>query len=333
MVRQVSALLTAVVAALALVGCGASPDNPDGTSPDPRAAVGGYRLTTTITTSTLPDNPTGPASELSTEAFLSCADDDCSALFQRAASTDRPQGNTIRLEARPGGFTGEHVRVGECGGSNHGTYGESFTWTWDRATDGVLTGTLEQVFRGCGIDGSTTFTATATPEPDLGLPYLPAAEQRMLASAITAYDVNLAAVYVAGSDCDTDEGTTDQEAGCFSETFGGWKDDIDNLGKQVDAVSTAATGACRRAIDALSFPTWSRVVEKAAFLYAKATQGGAMDDALRAEDAAAKLATTEHAHLLAVTALCTDPRRVSALGKDGVLDLDHGSVLPPLAAP
>lgn len=321
--------VAALVAALVLTACGGSPE-PTEPTPDVRSAVGGYRLTTVIAESTLPDNPVGPDSEVSTEAFLSCADDACTALYQRAASTDRPQGNTTRLEARPGGFTGEHVRVGECGGSNHGTYGESFTWTWDTGPDGVLTGTLDQVFRGCGIDGSTTFTATATPADDLGLPYLPAAEQSRLAAAISAYDVNVAAVYVAGTDCDADEGTTQQEAGCFSETFRGWKDDILTLGDRVDAVSTAATGACRRVIDDLRFRPWAEAVEKAAFLYAQATAQGSMRAALLAEDAATTVTTTEHAHLLTVAALCTDPRRAGDLGRDGLLDLDHGSVLPPL---
>lgn len=328
MVRQAGTLAAALVAALVLAGCGTDPTEP---TPDARSAVGGYRLTTVITESTLPDNPVGPDSEVSTEAFLSCADDACTALYQRAASTDRPQGNTTRLEARPGGFTGEHVRVGECGGSNHGTYGESFTWTWDTGQDGVLTGTLNQVFRGCGIDGSTTFTATATPAEDLGLPYLPVAEQSRLAAAISAYDVNVAAVYVAGTDCDTDEGTTQQEAGCFAETFRGWKDDIAALGDRVDAMSTAATGGCRRAVDDLRFRPWAEAVEKAASFYAQATAQGSIRAALLAEEAATQATTTAHARLLAVAALCTDPRRVSDLGKDGLLDLDHGSVLPPLS--
>jgi hypothetical protein len=231
---------------------------------------------------------------------------------------------------RAGGFSGEHIRVGECGGQSHGTYGESFTWTWAVAADGTLRGTLEQVFQGCGIDGATTFTATAVPDPDLVLPYLPATEQGELAAAISAYDVNVAAVYMGGSDCDADEGTTKQEAGCFSATFDGWQKDIDALGARVSAVSTAATGSCKQAIDALRFRTWSEVVQKAAVLYALATKDGPMDVALRAENAASKVATTEHAHLITVAALCTDPRRVGALGKDGLLDLDHGSVLPPL---
>ncbi len=334
MVRQASARaaapVAAVVAALVLAACGGSQQPRDLTA-EARSAVGGYRLSTVIEESTLPDNPVGPDSEVSTEAFLSCADDACSALFQRAASTNRPQGNTIRLEARPGGFTGEHIRVGECGGSSHGTYGESFTWAWETATDGVLTGTLEQVFRGCGIDGATTFAATATPDPDLALPYLPEEQQAELAAAISAYDVNVAAVYVGGSACDTDDSTTKQEAGCFSQTFEGWQQDIAALGTGVRAVGASATGSCRQAISALRFPTWSDVVGKAAVLYAQATEQGPMEAALQAEDAVTKVTTTEHAHLLTVAALCTDPRRVGDLGKDGLLDLDHGSVLPPLA--
>lgn len=325
----VAPLVAALLAALLLTACGGTPEPPE-SIPEARSVVGGYRLTTVIAESTLPDNPPGPASEISTEAFLSCADDACSALYQRAASTDRPQGNTTRLDPRPGGFAGEHVRVGECGGSNHGTYGESFTWTWKRATDGVLTGTLTQVFRGCGVDGSTTFTATATPDPDLALPYLPDTEQSRLAGAVSAYDVNVAAVYVAGSNCDTDEGTTQQEARCFATTFDGWEDDIAALGDQVDAVTDAATGACRSAIDAIGFEPWAEVVAKAAALYARATEKGSMQAALRAEDAVTKVATTEHAHLLAVVAMCTDPRRAGDLGRGGTLDLDHGSVLPPL---
>jgi len=327
---QAAAPVAAVLAALVLAACGGSQE-PAELTPEARSAVGGYRLTTVIAESTLPDNPVGPDSEVSTEAFLSCADDACSALYQRASSTDRPQGNTVRLETRAGGFTGEHVRVGECGGSSHGTYGESFTWTWEAAADGVLTGTLEQVFRGCGIDGATTFTATATPDPDLALPYLPETQQRELAAAISAYDVNVAAVYVGGSDCDTDEGTTKKEAGCFSETFDGWQQDIAALAAGVRAVGGSASGSCRKAISALRLPAWSDVVGKAAVLYAQATGQGSIQSALQAEDAVTKVTTTEHAHLLTVAALCTDPRRVGDLGKDGLLDLDHGSVLPPLA--
>lgn len=327
--RQVFAAVTAL-AALVLTGCGGSSEPPAAT-PDPRDATGGYRLSTVITSSTLPDNPAGPDSAVSTELFLNCADDACSALFQRAASTGRPQGNTVRLEPRPGGFAGEHIRVGECGGSNHGTYGESFAWTWKAAAGGTLTGSLTQVFQGCGIDGTTTFTATATPVPDLVLPYLPATEQSDLAGAISAYDVNLAATYVDGSDCDAEEGTTTKEAGCFARTFEGWQQDIDDLEARASAAGNAAAGSCKKALGAIRFRTWSEVVAKAAALYAQATRGGSIRDALRAEEAATKVATTEHAHLITVAALCTDPRRVDALGRGGQLDLDQGSVLPPLA--
>ena len=329
---QVMATVTALAAVLLLAGCGGTAEAP-AAIPAPRDAVGGYELSTVITSSTLPDNPAGPDSAVSTEAFLSCADDDCSALYQRAASTDRPQGNTVLLEPRPGGFAGDHIRVGECGGSNHGTYGESFAWTWTPAADGTLTGTLTQVFQGCGIDGTTTFSATATPVPDLALPYLPAADQRDLAAAISAYDVNVAAVYVDGSDCDAEEGTTPQEAGCFAQTFDGWQQDIDALGTRVAAAGDAATGSCRKAIAAMGFRTWSEVVTKAAGLYAQATRGGSIPDALRAEEAATKVTTTEHAHLITVAALCTDPRQADTLGRAGVLDLDQGSVLPPLPDP
>lgn len=329
MVRLVCAPVTALVLALALTGCGGSAE-PDDPTPAARDAVGGYRLTTVIASSTLPDNPAGPDSEVSTTAFLSCADEACTALFQRAASTDRPQGNTVRLAPRPGGYTGEHIRVGECGGTSHGRYGEAFTWTWARAADGTLTGTLKQVFQGCGIDGATTFTATATRDPALEIPYLPTNPRNELAAAISAYDVNLSAVYLSGAQCDADEGTTKEEAGCFSETFDGWTKDIDALAERVTALAPNATGACREAIDAVGLPTFSEVVTKAAVLYARATQEGSMEVALRAEDAATKIATAEHARLVTVAAMCVDPRDVARLGKDGALNLDPGSVLPPL---
>lgn len=323
-------LVLGVLVALVLAGCGGSPDPADPT-PAARDAVGGYRLTTVITESTLPDNPEGAGSEVSTTAFLSCANQACTALLQRAASTDRPQGTTTRLEPRPGGFAGEHIRVGECGGSNPGTFGEAFTWTWDRADDGTLTGTLKQVFQGCGIDGATTFSATAVPEEDLGLPYLPVRQQDQLAAAITAYDVNVSAVYLAGAQCDTEEGTTQEEAGCFSATFDGWIKDIEALSNRIDAIRASATGACRDAIAALRIRPWTEAVTKAAVFYAQATRQAPMGAALRAEEAATDLAASEHARLITVAALCTDPSRVATLGKNGVLDLDYGSVLPPLA--
>ncbi len=317
-----------VLLALVLAGCGGS----EPTDPTPRArdAVGGYRLTTLISTSTLPDNPAGPDSQVSTTAFLTCADDPCSALLQRAASTDRPQGTTLRLEPRPGGYRGEHIRVGECGGTNHGTYGESFTWTWDRGADGTLTGTLEQVFQGCGIDGATTFTATATPAPELRLPYLPLTPQNQLAAAISAYDVSLSAVYLSGARCDVDEGTTQEEAACFSTTFDGWAKDVDALAARVTAIEDDATGACREALDAVDLARFSEVVTKAAALYAAATRKGPMNVALRAEEAATTIATAEHARLVTIAALCVDPRAVATLGSAGILNLDPNSVLPPL---
>jgi len=322
-------LVGCLVAALVLAGCSSSSEPSDPT-PVPRDAVGGYTLSTVITSSTLPDNPVGSDSKVSTTAFLSCADEACTALFQRAASTERPQGNTTRLEPRPGGFTGEHVRVGECGGTSHGTYGESFTWTWARAADGTLTGTLKQVFQGCGVDGATTFTATATPEPDLELPYLPAALRARFVTAINAYDVNVSAVYLTGAQCDTvEDDTTVAEAACFASTYAGWQNDIDAL---ADATRFRGftSGACAQALGATDFRTFSDVVGQAADLYGAAKGPATIRAALKAEGAATKIATAEHARLITVAAMCTDPRDATGLGKGGLLDLDHGSVLPPL---
>lgn len=325
MVRLVLALATALV----LAGCGGSPEAPEPT-PVARDAVGGYRLDTVITSSTLPDNPAGPASKVSTTAFLSCADDDCSALLQRAASTDRPQGNTTRLEPRAGGFSGEHIRVGECGGTNHGTYGEAFTWSWARAADGVLTGTLKQVFQGCGIDGATTFTATATPDPELELPYLPASLRTRLVTAINAYDVNVSAVYLTGAQCDTVEDTTTvAEAACFATTYEGWRTDIEAFA-EATRFRGFTSGACAQALGASDLATFADVVGKAADLYGAATGPATIRAALKAEGAATKIATAEHSRLITVAAMCTDPRDVAGLGQAGVLGLDHGSVLPPL---
>lgn len=328
----VRAAATAAAAVLLLAACGDPVEPAAAAGPVPVAAeaVGGYRLTTEITDSTLPDNPVGAESKVSTTAFLSCADDPCTTLLQRAASTERPQGNTTRLTPGPGGFTGEHIRIGECGGTSHGSYGEAFTWTWRRGDDGVLTGTLKQVFQGCGIDGSTTFAATATPEPDLELPYLDAGAADLIA-AINAYDVNLAAVYVAGSNCDATAGsTTVAEADCFSSTFAGWQQDVDALRAPVEAARRVATGACREALTALGLPSFSGAIGKAATLYAAATGPATIRTALKAEEAATQLATAQHARLITVAALCTDPRDVASLGTNGLLDLDQASVLPPL---
>ncbi len=319
-----------VAAVLVLAGCGGSAE-PAEPTPVARDAVGGYRLSTVITESTLPGNRAGRDSKVSTSAFLSCADEACTALLQRAASTGGPQGNTLRLESRPGGFTGEHIRVGECGGTNHGTYGEAFTWTWARTADGTLNGTLEQVFQGCGIDGATTFTATATPDPDLMLPYLPDGPRTRLVAAINTYDLDVSTIYVNGSQCDVAQGTTTVgEAACLSITFDGWQQDIETLVRQVVDAGSNATGACRDAIAALDSPTWSEVVGKAAILYGAARTRPAITAALRAEDAATRIATAQHAHLITVAAMCVDPREVATYRKGGTLSLDYGSVLPPL---
>lgn len=310
--------------------CGAT--SPKAPVPDARDAVGGYRLSTVISHSTIADNKAGPDSRIGTTLFLSCVDPACSALDQRAASTGRPQGATVRLTPVPGGFSGEHIRTGTCGGAVDGNFGESFTWSWKRDPAGTLSGSMKQVFRGCGLDGTTTYHATATRIAGLALPYLPTRAQSAWIAAVDRYDAELGKVYVSGTECNTDPSTTTvREAACFARTYAAWRPDIDRLARASTQAATSATGSCRSALRAVRFTELSTVVQDAADAYAAARTKARLPAGVKAEGTATSFATEQHALLVTALALCTDPARSGELGVQGTLQLDPDSALQPLA--
>ncbi|MFL6060318.1 MAG: hypothetical protein ACJ72E_03730 [Marmoricola sp.] len=322
--------LIAAATLLALGGCGASSSKAP--VPEARDAVGGYRLTTVISHSTITTNKAGASSRVSTSLFLSCADATCTALDQRSAGTGVPQGATVRLTPGPGGFSGQHIRSGPCGGTIAGNFGESFTWAWKRGDDGALTGSMKQVFHGCDLDGTTTYEASATRVPGLALPYLPTRAQSAWIAAVDRYDAGLGEVYVSGTECNTDPSTTTvREARCFARTYAAWRPDVDRLARATARAATKAGSTCRTALDAVRPADFSRVVRAAAEAYDAARTKAGVRAAVKAEGTATSFATGQHALLVTALALCTDPARAGELGIKGSLQLDPDSVLQPLA--
>lgn len=328
--RRTALLAGTLTTLLVLAGCGGSTGS-KAPEPEARPAVGGYRLSTVITKSTIASNTAGATSRIATTMYLGCADTACSALLQRTASTGLPQGTTVRLTARPGSFTGQHIRTGECGGAVDGDFGESFTWTWHTSAEETLKGTLVQVFKGCGLDGTTTYDATATRTTG-ALPYLPPTQARAWIKDVDAYDVELGKVYVSGTECNTVASTTTvAEARCFARTYAAWRPDIDRLARRTSAVAARSTGVCRTALRQIRFGTWSTLVNDAATAYDAAHDRTSVRAGVKAETTATSFATTQHELLVAALAVCTDPSLAGTLGKDGTLQLDPDSVLQPLA--
>lgn len=314
--------LAPLVCTLALLvsGCGSGePSEPDSprTSAEPDAAdspAGVYALVSTITRSTLDVNKPGPESRVERDLFLSCEDEDCAVVFQRAAATGT-HGNTVRLEQDGDGLRGAHFREGQC--PKGGAFSESISWTWSRTGDGALEGTILQEFVGCELDGTTDYAVTATPKPDARLPYLPEEQARELASVITAYDETAASLYAEHPKCVALGDGTPASQRCLAAVFREWAPAVRPLMKALQGPSSAAQGFCRQAFDKLALPQLATAVEAAA-------DGYTTEEGNTAVDKGGK----EHQRLVAVALMCVPPEDYATLGRNGRLTIDFNSTVP-----
>jgi hypothetical protein len=319
--RRLTALLFCPLV-LIVFGCAdhepAAPagDPTSSASRDKQGPSGGYRFTSTITASTIEVNKPGQKSRLEADLFLSCEDDACSTLFQRADSGKWPDW-TVRLTPEGDGYSGTHGRVGDCpqGG---GGYREAFSWSWNGVDDGSLEGTVTQEFTGCDQDGTTSYAVTATPDESLGLPYLPDPAATEAAAALTAYDETVESVYDEFAKCRSFGEGTPRSARCYAAMYRDWEPDIRTLASLLRGSTGSAKGACRTAARRLHLDGLADAVGAAARVYT--TEAG---------NAAVAEITEQHDLLTRVALMCVPPADHAMLGEDGTLAFDIYGAVPP----
>jgi hypothetical protein len=327
---SVARLLAPLLCTLALVvaGCGASDsttpksstDSPE--SPKTDSPAGVYRLESVIAKSTIPANKPGKKSVLKADLFLTCGDTPseaqtpCAALFQRAA-TYQAQGRTVRLAPSGEGYSGSHARTGKCpkGG---GGFRESFAWDWIRLDDGALDGTMQQVFKGCGLDGTTEYEVAATPQPKGRLPYLADADAAAVAADLTTYDATVASVYDGHAKCQAIGDGTPRSDRCFGALYRDWEPDVRTLASAIEGPSGSARSLCRTATETLELTALADALAAAATGYT-----------VEKRNKAISLAGEEHNTLTGVSLMCVPPEDYATLGEDGKLAFDvEGMVTP-----
>lgn len=319
--------LGVLLLAAVLAGCGgtATPnaDKREG-SPSPSAsdpAVGAYRLTTTITKSTIPDNK--PGQKLASSLFLTCADDACTGLFQRAA-TRRWQGGTVRLATGPKSLEGSHVRTGKCP-ADGGPFKEAFAWSWKR-TGEALTGTVVQTFTGCKLDGSTSYVARAVRDRSTALPYLDARNSEVAIEALNEYDGTVRWVYDTYARCNAIKAHVDRKP-CFKRLYDRWAPTVSPLEEVFGPLADKARSSCRTALDALDLKAFGDRLAAAQGAFARNQLQGT--DADKQNNAVVKITTRQHELLVDIALVCVPPERLQRLGKDGSLAMDVLSLVPP----
>jgi hypothetical protein len=333
----VGALLLAV--ALTACGGGASQDDRDQDTGEPSSptssvpggdppagagdpVAGAYRLTSTITKSDIPGNKPGPKSRLESQMFLTCADEDCSALFQRAAA-DNWHAGTVRLAATKDGLTGAHTRSGPCT-SGGGSYTEAFEWRWE--TGDELTGTAVQTFTGCDLDGSATYRIRAARDESSPVPYLAAEESRTVAAALTEYDATVRWVYERYNQCRPGAATGKPEIACKSAVYDRWAPTVAPLSEGLEPVAVVAKGVCAEVLDELRLDRLDDALGGARSAFAAGAQGR---DLAAVDEAAVKLATEQHELLVAAALMCVAPADHALLGDSGALAMDINSWVSP----
>lgn len=295
-----------------------SSQSPASASPSPEAEhpVGALRWDYAITDSTIPANKPGPKSRTKRVVFLSCADDDCASLYQRADSVGWA-GSTVQLTPTPDGYAGAQTRTGDCPEADGG-FSETFTWSWTVSDDDVLQGEVQQEFEGCDLDGSTTYVGTARLDPELTLPYLAEPDAAALAAALTDYDATVATVYDAFDRCVSLPEGTPRATRCFESLYRDWEPGIGQLAASSKELLRTSESACRATADELDLEGLVDAARAAARTYTT-----------REGNAAVKIAGEEHELLTLAALMCVPPQQYATLGDGGKLAIDLYQAVPP----
>ncbi|HET6560769.1 MAG TPA: hypothetical protein VFG72_02755 [Marmoricola sp.] len=322
---------------LLVSSCGGSDARPDdgpssaGTStPAADPAVGTYDFTSVITRSTIEQNEAGPESKETNVIYVSCWDDDCDTLAQRAAA-DMWHAQTFRLVPDGDTYTSTRTRTGPCGGDSDETFEEVFTLEWTLGDDGTLSGRAVQEFTGCG-GGETeraVYEVSGKKRASGELPYLVEPVVGDVIAALNAYDEAFTTVSAEFAECL--ELSAEEAAACKAEIYRPWSTAMDTLGDALDLVTPAATGACRAALEGAELGATSQRVRAAAARLAKVDDKRSAAAAERVDRTARGQATALQAQLVQVATMCVPPADYASLGEDGAMLIDSASsLIPPL---
>jgi hypothetical protein len=319
---------------LVLAGCGGSDDAEPADDGTPTAAadpaVGTYDFTTVITRSTIEQNEAGRGSRETNIVYVSCWDDECQTLGQRAAA-DMWHAQTFRLVPDGDTYSSTRTRTGSCGPGSDASFEEVFTLEWTLDSDGALSGHAVQEFTGCegGDTGRAVYEVSGEKRPSDALPYLAEPAVGDVIGALNAYDEAFTTVSEEFATCL--ESSAEEATACRAEIYRPWASSMDDLGDSLDLVTSSATGACRAALEAAELDATSRQVRAAAARLRNVDDRRSRAAAERVDEAAREQSTALQAQLVQVATMCVPPGDYASLGDDGVMLIDSAnSLIPPL---
>jgi hypothetical protein len=332
-----------VSALLLLTACGGSEDSggsgsgdapaPGGTASAAAAAdpaVGAYDFTTVITRSTIEQNEAGKGSRETNVVYVSCWDEECDTLAQRAAA-DMWHAQTFRLVPDGDTYRSTRTRTGPCSAGSDAAFEEVFRLEWTLGRGGSLSGRAVQEFTGCDGDGTdrAVYEVTGERRPSGELPYLAEPAVGDVIAALNGYDEAFTTVSEEFAACL--ELPAEESASCRADVYGPWSSAMDDLGNALDLVTSGATGACRAALEGVELDATARQVRAAAARLARVDDRRSARAAERVDEAARAQSTALQAQLVQVATMCVPPGDYSSLGDDGVMLIDSAnSLIPPL---
>jgi hypothetical protein len=300
----------------------------DGTGADP--GVGTYEFTSVVTRSTIEQNEAGRDSRETNVIYVSCWDEDCETLAQRA-SADMWHAQTFRLSPDGNTYSSTRTRTGPCGGDSDDLFEEVFKLRWTLADDGSLRGRAVQEFTGCGGGDPqrAVYRVRGEKRGSDEMPYLAEPAVGDVIATLNSYDEAFTTVSEEFAGCV--EQSAAESAACRAEIYRPWATAIDDLGDALDLVVPAMSGACRAAAEDAALDATSRRVRAAAARLARADDRRSRAAAERADTAAREQSSALQAQLVQVATMCVPPEDYASLGDDGVMLIDSASsLIPPL---
>jgi uncharacterized protein YukE len=301
-------------------GGGGGGDEKEESAPE-RALQVEYAGKSTVTATDIDGDEKSKVAEFA--LYFTCTDDDCTEALQRTdAKHDSRIGKTVRLTREGDAWVGTSVASTPCEGEEVEAT-DTLTWRWEPEGKS-LKGSVKQSFAGCGgVKNSSASDLEATPVAKPVSPYLEGAKATAFKAAASEYDEALAAVYDTYDGCARKLDASD-DAGegvqCFRDVIAGWKPALEKLGAAFEPITTGATDACRKRIEAADPAATVSALEAADKTFATAQETGTLDaepmaDVLKANE------PFQDAFVMAAK-MCVAPDDLSGLGDDGVLVAD-----------
>lgn len=335
--RRIGSVAALIVLATALAACGGSSDKKkatdDASTPPTKPAVGAYKLVTEVTESTIKSNKAGTKSKADRTIYLSCADAECTRLFQRGAGSTGVGSLTVELgtDSEATKLDGSWAVSRTCSEDSKAPYSEEIAWSWTRAADGVLNGSIVQTVKGCDLDGVATYTATATPLPDETVPYLDVTATPGFIAAWNSYEAELEKARTAVTACaDKDLDTISlKDTGCDAKFYRTVSAGVTTLGAAIDALGAPATTACGKGIADLRAEEWAAKFASLAKVNSQAKTTAGIRKAYNQGEASSKYVQARYDGLLLVAAMCVNPVEARSFGENGKSIFDPNQRLVP----